>query len=1802
MKKRRFGLKTVRAAAYILAAMLMISAADISVFADRESDAAQESSKESGEEDGKEESREDSQKNGDGENNVESGTGESGGENSGADEENNGNGESEATDSEKEETADASSETEMIEGDMGAVEVVLTAGIQVKADQTFQVLLKGRNDTERNELTLEFQNDETPATDRLRFSSLAEGTYQLIVAGNGYITYIQDIEVKKQGCRVSLYTGKTVGFSKEAQPGLLVYGDVNEDGQLNEADAAEIVAAMEAEQEGGSCDLNKDGRVDLLDLNYFTEFSENYQWQQATVETFIPSESVVSRTLNDTQVQEGSLDSAVDGEGQAVLGTVSGNEISEENPIGLEFDFSRTLRTATVEEIRMASPGTGSQSIDAGAVDITYIKNGRARTRRFPIIRTAGGELRAELEDRLEVRRAVVWITQAAGGTGSQAALSGIDFISDKRVRLPEPEPAVPKGISITPDGHSFTVSWEKVDNVTGYEAEVSFGEVVETYKTGGNRLEVSQFDGEALKENEEYEVRVQAVNGAWKSGYSQPVAIAMKPGRVPEAPRHVSLKAGAGSLTVAWEPCENADSYDVFYKTAAEETYEKATGIRGTEHKLKGLAEGERYQVYMTASGSLGESQPSLTAAARTMSADNGVSLPEYNLINLSEGAGEPSRHIRSVGIGEGSVMVDSPLDQEERSGLGLFDNSQTSRLQYDGRDFGMAVSSGQETGITAELDQVYEIGMIAFIPAGDTAPYTDARIWYWDGQNQRHEAEQVTLTKQGENGAGYYQIKMKAIRTSKLQIGIGRGGDGPDTISISEIRLYTYDSIEQDIMDLFADALHTELKSGVSGEDIQELRQRLDTEDTVSGGHHPERQTLLSILDEAQAVLDGERPENIVEIDASISAENDNELQTGGLTGWQPLGVTASAGEKLTVYVSHPEMEQGSEAELRLYFTQYHGEQEAYYQEQPLRIGRNTIIVPQISDTDKEKGGPLYIQYTGDNEKDRYQIRVDGGDRYPVLNLRRVSEEERKNRIQAYVQELDSYVTGLEEHHSRAHGETATEAVRYDYRRAECILNTTDIVTDHIMFSIPASQMLLGLGNSGQEKKLSDSAASMDEMLELFYQHIGLASSFAAGAGPDTAAKNHLPDQYLNIRYMEIPAGKLLYAADSHIGIGWNETGGLPDGRELAHAVGHQIAKDPERCAADASSQTGQAAWEEAEAAANYFAALIQSGEQTGNAGFSYDKVFDRVTSGTVRGSEDTLTRSAMYWQLHLAYDRDEPYKHYRNYQEICKNLFFARVNSYARNPASAPTGIELNLSGDPDQVFMRLASSAAERNLTEFFTRWGFTPDEETSTYMGQYAPEDRAIYYLDDSVIAYTAEHETESGGMIGQEDVTAAAVKDDGKVILTASLTPERAKLLNAGDSFLQGYEIARIVTEQGQERKEIIGFTRDGAFVDTLSGITRRTVSYEVTAVDKWMNRLAVCRTDAVEAEGEGRLDGSFWTVETNMISESDYKIAASRENPCGGGSTVSAAGRIADGRSDTTFTGWSDNEDPYLLINLGRKIPVSALRYTLSDDGSDIPMTPVSDYRIEVSTDGEQYVLAAEGTLELTDGEAMMYFAADQEVSYIKLTAVGQKGERLSCTELEPYGNSGDCVTFQTDPDNHLSAGILNEAYVFGPNPGDQVPAGALILIGEWQGRNPDSSVVTLYNENGEILGGVNEDGSPKAGQKILAPEPAGNEEKAAGDGTSKGIWLYWLESGKGRAADALPEKVCAELHQTIMDHAGKDGGDKDNHNGNNSGDTDDSSNDDSNDSSNRQKRRVVSDTPLMNLPEELPTVQLER
>ena len=98
------------------------------------------------------------------------------------------------------------------------------------------------------------------------------------------------------------------------------------------------------------------------------------------------------------------------------------------------------------------------------------------------------------------------------------------------------------------------------------------------------------------------------------------------------------------------------------------------------------------------------------------------------------------------------------------------------------------------------------------------------------------------------------------------------------------------------------------------------------------------------------------------------------------------------------------------------------------------------------------------------------------------------------------------------------------------------------------------------------------------------------------------------------------------------------------------------------------------------------NYFAVLAQAKDTNDSVRFEYPKVYEKVTSGTTGKSEDVFTQLGMYWQLHLAYDSGYNFKTYDNYEEQLNNLFFARVDTYARNTAKAPApqGIALTLSG--------------------------------------------------------------------------------------------------------------------------------------------------------------------------------------------------------------------------------------------------------------------------------------------------------------------------------------------------------------------------------------------------------------------------------------------------------------------------------------------------------------------------------------
>ena len=140
---------------------------------------------------------------------------------------------------------------------------------------------------------------------------------------------------------------------------------------------------------------------------------------------------------------------------------------------------------------------------------------------------------------------------------------------------------------------------------------------------------------------------------------------------------------------------------------------------------------------------------------------------------------------------------------------------------------------------------------------------------------------------------------------------------------------------------------------------------------------------------------------------------------------------------------------------------------------------------------------------------------------------------------------------------------------------------------------------------------------------------------------------------------------------------------------------------------------------------------------------------------------------------------------------------------------------------------------------------------------------------------------------------------------------------------------------------------------------------------------------------------------------------------------------------------------------------------------------------------------------------------------------------------------------------------------GTLSENYVFDKTKpetasANMIPKGSTVFYGKYRG-NPAYNVVVLYDDKGNIVGGVNEEGDLIANQIVLAEELT--REDAMLGNTSEGRWIYWIEPGN---KNDLPGKVRAELYR--VDNALTNEG-----------------------------QRLVSDTKFVELPAELPPISIE-
>lgn len=1567
--------------------------------------------------------------------------------------------------------------------------------------------------------------------------ALAAGTYDMTITASGHLAYKQKVTITNgMITKLDLYNSHAVneGLDAGKQHGIMAVGEINDDGVIDEKDADKMMDAIDAQSTDSSFDLNGDGAVNVGDLAYITaNYGKNIQAMQVDV---LSGEQVKPSVSEGTTVKGDNIGDLTSGKEDTVVQLAPKNEapISKENPVEVSLDVAESA-AAKVDGLLIAPPAGTNNLITDATIDVVDANNNTYQavlTQAQTMSRDAklvtatqekDGTIVVNLGTQIAIKKVTIKVT---GASTNLVDIAQVEFVNGMENRIPEPEKSVPElkepkklQAGMEP---AFSVSWTPQVNITGYEVMVSGGGKEEVFKTTATTLEVRSLSGSSLKTYVPYTIRVRSTNGDWKSAYSEAKTITILPDGKPQQPTGVEVVGEAEALKVSWESMRDTQSYAVYYRLSGNDgEFTKAVeNLTATTYTIKNLQPNVKYDVYVVGANTLGVSEPSDIRIGTTLKAAT-LRMPKYKLINTSNGAGVKTNHIESVEICKDSLTV-----VPENNPFVIVDDSISTYATRNNWNWGGHHDSDADATMFT-LDKEYEMDTIRFASsAGHTGDFT-ARVTVWDEEenetiafyNYNGASVGKKKTKTDANGNRYHELVFEEPKNVKrIRFGFTNTNYGNKTMHLSEVAFYEYDSLANDIEALFTNDKHIALRDDVTREKVDALEARAKAVDSESGEIHPDSASLLLVLEDAYALLDGQLDKEIIDINNKVTAKSDGHLDfVYGLNDFQPLGVTAQAGEALNVYVGAKDKKQGASTNLKLVFTQNYGESSQWKQEVDLKVGPNDITVPAVSNRASEDGGAVYVRYTGNSGAEEYSVRVTGGTKIPVLDVSGKTGEARTQAIEAYVQKLEAYTKDLEQKHAEA-GKDEKSVHKDSHNAQTCVLNVTDIVMNGMMYSVPADVVWKAI-QANPTTTLANAIDAMEQELELLYQHKGLHKNTTSGT-------DRYPAQRLNIRYHKMKEGVFMYAGGQRIGVGYSiadilskmtpvETdskGNAIDdinlsGWGVAHEIGHVI---------------NNKHYTVGEVTNNYYSILA-----TGDMRSDYDnEVYKAVTSG---GTNDQRTALAMYWQLHMAFDNDGNFKTYDTAEEMKKNLFFARMDSYARKPDSAPKPggepLSLEKNSTSDNI-IRLACAASEQNMLSFFEAWGLTYNEATKKYAAQFTTKVKDIQYLKPEAHAYrlAGKPRMSENTTVDAKLEYASQGEKSNKVTLCLSNSDKSEAML--------GYEIRR--------NDEVVAFVpaSESTYVDTISTGNNRVYTYEVTAYDKLLNKTKTVKLDPVKVKHDGTLGRDKWTATTNMISVDDKPVEDGCANENGTIEKVSAISRVIDGKGQT-YTGKVSQGSPAITLKLGETSQVTALRYrgeltdlkiSVSEDGNS--WTEVRSVTVaELNRDSQTVTINSDGSrtifFEKKDAQGNLYVC---QAAYVKveMPTVAANTDVL-IQNIDLLGPVGDNVEWLSQGN---SIGKLKSEYVYDLDKGSKIPAGSIVFTGVYKG-NPAFNVVLLKDTEGNIVGGEDSSGATKAHQIILAPDPQGDK---LGD-VSEGSWIYWIEPDD--IPEKLPNQVMVELYR---------------------------------------------------------------
>lgn len=367
-------------------------------------------------------------------------------------------------------------------------------------------------------------------------------------------------------------------------------------------------------------------------------------------------------------------------------------------------------------------------------------------------------------------------------------------------------------------------------------------------------------------------------------------------------------------------------------------------------------------------------------------------------------------------------------------------------------------------------------------------------------------------------------------------------------------------------------------------------------------------------------------------------------------------------------------------------------------------------------------------------------------------------------------------------------------------------------------------------------------------------------------------------------NIRYMRMFAGAFMYAAGEHIGVEYGSTAPLVQGKPtsvtgasqpnglfgwgIAHEIGHNMDKLGQAETTNNIYSLALQAWDGSAMTLN--TRLTEDGR--------WETIFNKVAQARPGTANNVFVQLGMYWQLHLAYDNGEqPLAFYNTFFKLWKS------------------GLYRNSGYSYDEQVALTAAKAANRNLTEFFTRWGMTLSDGVKDILETYPAEERAIWYLDDAARTYRLGSGKAASGSLS---VTASASEQ----VVTLTMNHSDA-------SAIQGYEIRR--------NGVTIGFTTQSTYRDDLGAANNLTYTYTVVPVDKLGNVGAEVQSNEVLVSYDKTIDPSLYTLsaqegkvsvtmKNGAVDVTGIKVTNSAE--MSGSYTVTAVVRT-EGKDDKTLT-----------------------------------------------------------------------------------------------------------------------------------------------------------------------------------------------------------------------------------------------------------------------------------------------------